>query len=45
MLKLGAVRTRRLAMSEGTARLSGSAYGNPLGGTRDNAPAVPIGAP
>ena len=44
-LKLGAVRTRRLAASEGTDRPSGSAYGNPLGGTRHNAPAVPIGAP
>ena len=44
-LKLGAVRTRRLAASEGTDRPSGSAYGNPLGGTRDNAPVVPIGAP
>ena len=44
-LKLGAVRTRRLAASEGTARPSGSAYGNPLRGTRDDAPVVPIGAP
>ena len=44
-LKLGAVRTRRLAVSEGTDRPSGTAYGNPLGGTRDNAPVVPIGAP
>ena len=44
-LKIGAVRTRRLAVSEGTVRPSGSAYGNPLGGTRDYAPAVPIGAP
>ncbi len=44
-LKLGAVRTRRLAVSEGTDRPSGSAYGNPLRGTRDNAPVVPIGAP
>ena len=44
-LKIGAVRTRRLAACEGTDRPSGSAYGNPLRGTRDNAPAVPIGAP
>ena len=44
-VKIGAVRTRRLAASEGTARLSGSAYGNPLRGTRDVAPAVPVGAP
>ena len=44
-VKIGAVRTRRLAVSEGTARLSGSAYGNPLRGTRDIAPAVPVGAP
>ena len=44
-LKIGAVRTRRLAVSEGTDRPSGTAYGNSLGGTRDNAPAVPIGAP
>ena len=44
-LKIGAVRTRRLAASEGTDRPSGSVYGNPLRGTRDNAPAVPIGAP
>ena len=44
-LKLGAVRTRRLAVSEGTDRPSGSAYGNPLRSTRDNAPVVPIGAP
>ena len=40
-LKLGAVRTRRLAVSEGTVRPSGSAYGNPLGGTRDNASGRP----
>ncbi len=44
-VKIGAVRTRRLAVSEGTDRLSGSAYGNPLRGTRDVAPAVPVGAP
>ncbi len=44
-VKIGAVRTRRLAASEGTARLSSSAYGNPLRGTRDIAPAVPVGAP
>ena len=44
-LKLGAVRTRRLATSEGTDRPSGSVYGNPLRGTRDDAPVVPIGAP
>ena len=44
-LRLGAVRTRRVAVSEGTDRPSGSAYGNPLRGTRDNAPVVPIGAP
>ena len=44
-LKLGAVLTRRLAASEGTDRPSGSVYGNPLRGTRDNAPVVPIGAP
>ena len=44
-LKLGAVRTRRLAVSEGTDRPSGSAYGNPLRDTRDNAPVAPIGAP
>ena len=40
-----AVRTRRLAVSEGTDRPSGTAYGNPFGGTRDDAPVVPIGAP
>ena len=44
-VKIGAVRTRRLTASEGMARLSGSAYGNPLRGTRDVAPAVPVGAP
>ena len=44
-LKIGAVRTRRLAASEAVARLSASAYGNPLRGTRDAAPAVPVGAP
>ena len=44
-LKLGAVRTRRLAVSEAADRPSGSACGNPLGGTRDYAPVVPIGAP
>ena len=44
-LKVGAVRTRRLAVSETAARPSGSVYGNPLRGTRDNAPTVPIGAP
>ncbi len=32
-------------MSEGTERPSGTAYGNPLGGTRDDAQVVPIGAP
>jgi len=32
-------------VSEGTDRPSGSVYGNPLGGTRDDAPVVPIGAP
>ena len=44
-VKIGAVRTRRLAVSEAVARLSGSAYGNPLRGSRDIAPAVPVGAP
>ena len=44
-VKIGAVRTRRLAVSEGSARLSTSAYGNPLRGTRDAAPAVPVGVP
>ena len=44
-VKIGAVRTRRLAVSEGSARLSASAYGNPLRPARDIAPAVPIGAP
>ena len=44
-LKIGAVRTRRLAVSEGTDRPSGSAYGYPLHGTREIAPAVPVGAP
>ena len=43
--KIGAVRARRLAVSEGAARLSGSVYGNPLRGTRESAPVVPIGAP
>ena len=43
-VKIGAVRTRRLAVSEAAARLSASAYGNPLRGTRDVAPAVPVGA-
>ena len=32
-------------VSERTDRPSGSAHGNPLGGTRDDAPLVPIGAP
>ena len=44
-LKIGAVLTRRLAASEAAARPSGSAYGNPLRGTRGDAPAVPVGAP
>ena len=44
-LKIGAVRTRRLSVSEAAARPSGSAYGNPLRGTRESAPTVPIGAP
>ena len=44
-VKIGAVRTRRLVASEAVARLSGSTYGNPLRGTRDAAPAVPVGAP
>ena len=43
-LKIGAVRTRRLAASEADAKPSASAYGNPLRGTRDNPPVVPIGA-
>ena len=43
-LKIGAVRTRRLTVSEGTDRPSGRVYGNPLRDTRDDAPAVPIGA-
>ena len=44
-VKIGAVRTRRLAVSEGTVRPSGSVYGNPLRGTRETAPVVPIGTP
>ena len=44
-LKLGAARTRRLAVSAGTDRPSGTAYGDPLDGTQDYAPVVPIGAP
>ncbi len=44
-VKIGAFRTRRLAVSEGSARLSASAYGNPLRPARDIAPVVPIGAP
>ena len=44
-LKIGAVRARRLAVSESTDRPSGHVYGNPLRGTRDDAPAVPVGAP
>ena len=43
--KIGAVRTRRLAVSEGNRQPSGSAYGNPLRGTRNIALAVPVGAP
>ena len=44
-LKIGAVQTRRLAVSEAAAKPSGSVYGNPLRGTRESAPVVPIGAP
>ena len=44
-LKIGAVRTRRLTASEAAARLPGSVYGNPLRGTRESAPTVPVGAP
>ena len=44
-LKVGAVATRRLLVAQGTGRPSASVYGNPLRGTRDQAPAVPIGAP
>ena len=44
-LKVGAVATRRLAVAQGTERPSASVYGNALRGTRDAAPAVPIGAP
>ncbi len=44
-VKVGAFRTRRLAVSGGSARLSASAYGNPLRPARDAAPTVPIGAP
>ena len=44
-LKIGAVRTRRLPVGEAATRPSGSAYGNPLRGTRDIAPTVPVGAP
>ena len=35
----------RMVRSEGTVRPSGSVCGNPLRGTRDTAPVVPIGAP
>ena len=35
----------RIVRSEGTVRPSGSVCGNPLRGTRDTAPVVPIGAP
>ena len=45
MLKLGAVRTRRLAVSEGADRPSGSAYGNPRRGTRECAPSFPSERP
>ncbi len=44
-LKVGAVRTRRLAASEAAARPSGRACGNPLRGARESAPTVPVGAP
>ena len=44
-LKVGAVATRRLAVAQGTERPSASVHGNALRGTRDEAPAVPIGAP
>ena len=44
-LKVGAVATRRLTVAQGTPRPSASVYGNALRGTRDAAPAVPIGAP
>ena len=44
-LKVGAVATRRLMVAQGTGRPSASVYGNALRGTRDQAPAVPIGAP
>ena len=44
-LKVGAVATRRLTVAQGTERPSASVRGNPLRGTRDEAPAVPIGAP
>ena len=43
-LKIAAVRARRLAVSEGADGPSGAAYGNPLRGTRDDAPVVPITA-
>ena len=35
----------RMVQSEGTVRSSGSVCSNPLRGTRDTAPVVPIGAP
>ena len=44
-LTIGAVRTRRLAASEAATRPSGRACGNPLRGTRESAPTVPVGAP
>ena len=44
-VKIGAVRPRRLGASEGSARLSASAYGNPVRGTRDIASAAAVGAP
>lgn len=44
-LKVGAVATCRLAVAQGTERSSASVHGNALRGTRNEAPAVPIGAP
>ena len=43
-IKVGAVRTRRLALAEASERPSGAVCGNPLQGGRPEAAVVPIGA-
>ena len=43
-IKVGAMLTRRLSITEATETPSGAAYGNPLRGRPGRAPSVPVGS-